>query len=206
MSSKHGKGVCADHLVCWSGWGCSQSSSLLFALLCCLDQHIPSLEGGHWSRRWWAGCGWLMEECVVADLCLVCSSSWSLWSLSLERRPWWQGTHCLPPISQPPQQGWCFGRGWQFLPFVSLLCCARRPWTLSGWSNEHLSGGFPERRWCSTPSLFRNFCSSGFFFWSPSAWSWPWLRTTSQQKVKPFGFSVLHTFHLIRIRFDVGME
>ena len=25
----------------------------------------------HWSRQWWVGCGWPVEECVVAGLCLV---------------------------------------------------------------------------------------------------------------------------------------
>ena len=83
--STHRKGVWADHLVCWWGWGCFQSSNLLFALLCYWDQHIPSLESGHWSTRWWVGCGWPVEERAVAGLCLVGSSNWSLGMIYL---PW----------------------------------------------------------------------------------------------------------------------
>ena len=168
MSPTHGKGVRADHLVCWWGWGCSQSSNLLFALLCYWDQHIPSLESDHWSRRWWIGCDWPMEECVVAGFCPVGSSSWSLWSLYLERRPWWQGTHCLPLISRPPPQGWCFGQGWLFLPSVDLLSCRKSsyPLRVKRRASVRLVSWM---QMMSTPSLSRNSCGSGFFFRSPSA-------------------------------------
>ena len=156
----------ADHLVCWWGWGCSQSSNLLFSLLCYWDQHIPSLESGHWSRWWWVGCGWPVDECVVTGLCLVGSSSWSLWSLYLERWPWWQGTHCLPLISRPPQQ--VFWTGVTIPPLSrSALSCQKSsyPLMVKRWASVRWVSWM---QMMSTPSLFRNSCSSGFFFRSPS--------------------------------------